>query len=181
MLNPFYFSGYVKPALVKIRFVFIVWARFFKVLFRLSKQLEIINLEYTKRHQFEQSLLVIHYRFRNVLWYHFKGIKRTTEEGTLILNLSNVREMPVVLIVHGFLKKRIFHIDVSPEVRMQTKLFQTEINKLNDLTYTSYPIHLFARHHYPFIPKMLVKCSAVQTKRNNIYLKYPLFTQTNFL
>lgn len=182
MLNFFYFSSYVRPAIVRIKFAGIVLVRFLKIFFRFNKQLKIIDFDYAKKYQFEQGLLVIRYQFKNALWYHFKGIKQTTKEGVIILNLSNIPKIPVILIVYGFFRKRIFQIEVNPEARMQTKPFQIKINKLQGLSCYTLPITLCTRHNsYPAIPKMVVKYSAIQMRHDSICLKYPSFNQTNFL
>jgi hypothetical protein len=188
MFNLFYFSSYVKPAIVKIKFAFVVLARSFRILFRRDKQLTPLNFNYSKKYQFDQSLVVIQYQFENVLWYHFKGIKRATEPGVIVLNLSKITKFPIEFVIRGLFRKKLFLIDVTPEATMQTNTFRTKINQPRDLKYCSSTIALCIEPIHSVIPKIKVsyspikvKHSPISMKNDNLHFEYPSFNQTEFL
>jgi hypothetical protein len=188
MLNLLYFSNHIKPVVAKIRFMLIVLIRFLRLLFRRDKQLTLLTLDYSKKYQFNQSLLVIQYQFKNALWYHFKEIKRTTKSGLIVLNLSKIPEFPVVLTIHGLFRKKIILIGVTPEATMQPIAFRTKINHLRDLKYRKRSIALYVEHIHPVTPKIKVKHFPINMshthiimKRNKIHFEYPSFNQTEFL
>jgi hypothetical protein len=181
MINPLYFSDYIRPATNKIRFAFIVLGRFFGILFRRHKKLVLLDLDYQKKYQFDQSLLVIRYRFKNALWYCFKRVRRTTDAGVIVLNLTKIPEMPLTLIVHGFLSKKIFLIDITPEAALQTKSLRTKIVKPCNLKSYTKPVVVGGDTSYPAISKVDVNCPAFKMKPTHIHMKYPSFNQTEFL
>ncbi|MBO9620205.1 MAG: hypothetical protein J7539_14350, partial [Niabella sp.] len=128
----FYFSDYIKPVGKKIKFVFVIIGRFLRILFRWRKDITLLQLFYTEKYLFDNSYLVIHYRFKNALWYNFKNIKKTTEKEILILNLKTVPAMPVELVVHGFFRKRSLLISVIAEKTIESKLFRLAITDLSN-------------------------------------------------
>ncbi|ANH83104.1 hypothetical protein A8C56_20865 [Niabella ginsenosidivorans] len=177
----FYFSDYIKPAGKKIKFVFIIIGRFFRVLFRRRKAITLLQLSYAERYLFDKSYLVIRYRFRNALWYNFKNIKRTTEQEILILNLKNVPVIPVELVVHGFFKKKKFLISVIAEKTVKSKLFKIELRKLND---TGKVIKAQLSNYSKLAvttPNIQLKHSRVKLRYPNIQLNHSLFSQTDFI
>lgn len=180
MVNPLYFSDYIRPAVNKIRFACIVLVRFFSILFRQDKQLASLTLDYSKKYQFDQSLLIIRYQFKNVLWYCFKEIRRTTDAGVMVLNLEKIPRMPVVLTVQGFFSKKTFLIDIIPEAALQTKSLRTEISRPCNLKSYTKPIVVDGDVSYPTIPKIDVHCSTFKMKPAPIHIKYPSFNQTEF-
>jgi hypothetical protein len=174
MTNLLYFSGYIKPVAKKIRFLLIVCGRFFIILFRWRKDVKLLHLEYARKYQFDNSYLIIRYRFRNALWYNFKNIKKRTEEQIIILNLKNVPEIPIELTAYGFFRSKTFHISVIPENTLQNNSFKTSIKGFNDIEIYSKPFILKDIKLTPTLPKINLYHSEIQ-------IKYPLYTQTDFI
>lgn len=174
MKNVFYFSDYIKPIAKKIKFAAIVIGRFFKILFRRRKGINILQLDYAKNYQFENSYLIIRYRFRNALWYNFKNIKKTTEKEIIVLNLKNLPEMPIELIVHCFFRKKTIPISVVAKNTIESKLFKTKVKKLSNLRSYTKPIVLSKLNPAATMPK-------INLKYPNIQIKHSSFSQNDFI
>ena len=135
-MNFLYFSDYFKPAIYKIRFAFIVFGRCSVIFFRRRKEIRLLHFEYTRKNLFHNSYLIIHYRFRNALWYNFKNLKKTTEKQSVVFNLKNLGTNNIILIAHGFFQKKIYQIDIQPEKILEAKSFKTIISGIHqELTF----------------------------------------------
>ena len=73
----------------KLHFLKVVIARFFTILFRRRKGIELLLLDYAEEHIFEKSYLVINYRFRNAIYYKFGNLK-TLVKQIKIFDLQNL-------------------------------------------------------------------------------------------
>lgn len=174
MTNLLYFSDHIKPVAKKIRFLLIVCGRFFIILFRWRKGIKLLRLDYSNKYQFDNSYLIIRYRFRNAIWYNFKNIKKTTEKQIIILNLKNVSEIPIELTAYGFFRSKTFHISVTPESTLQNNSFKTAIKGINEIEIYSKPIILKGIKPTPTLPKINLYHSEIQ-------IKQPSYNQTDFL
>ena len=174
MANFLYFSDYIKPALNKIRFAFIVSGRFLKILFRWRKGIRLLHLDYAKKYQFQNSYLIIRYRFKNALWYKFKYIKKTTEKQIIIFNLNNIPELPIELTVYGFFRTKTFDISIEPEFYLQTASFKTSITRLYEIELQETTINMSIAQPITAIPKIKVFHPKIQVKQAS-------FNQTDFL
>jgi len=174
MTNLLYFSEHIKPIAKKIRFLLIVCGRFLIILFRWRKGIKFLRLDYANKYQFDNSYLLIRYRFRNALWYNFKNIKKTTEKKIIILNLKNVPEIPIELTVYGFFRSKTFHISVIPKSTLQNNSFKIAITRISEIESYNKPIVLKAIKPTPTLPKIKLSHSEIQ-------IKQPSYTQTDFL
>jgi hypothetical protein len=175
MINPLYFSDYIRPALSKIRFYRVITRRFLVMLFSRDKQLALQQLDYRRQYQFEQSFLVIRYRFRHALWYHFEGISKTTDAGVIALNLRNIPEMPVKLTIHGFFRKMTCYLEVVPEVQLQAETFRASISKPHCLRSPIAPVKTGKPFFPPRIPGIKLQCPAPERLSANIRIKHSSF------
>jgi len=174
MTNLLYFSDHIKPIAKKIRFLLIVCGRFILILFRWRKGIELLRLDYAKKYQFDNSYLIISYRFRNALWYNFKNITKTTDKQIIILNLKNVPEIPIELIVYGFFRRKSFHLSVTPESTLKNKSFKTAIKGITEIEIYCKPIMLKNIQPIPKPRKIKLNLSKIQ-------IKQPSYNQTDFL
>lgn len=174
MTNLLYFSDHINPIAKKIRFLLIVCRRFFIILFRWRKGIKLLHLDYAKKYQFDNSYLIIRYRFRNALWYNFKHIKKTTENKIIVLNLKNVSVIPIELTAYGFFRSKTFHISVTPESTLQNNSFKTAIKGINEIEIYSKSIILKEIKPIPKLPKIKLNHSEIQ-------IKQPSYNQTDFL
>lgn len=174
MIKVLYFSDYINPAAKRIRFLLLVCARFFIILFRWSKGIKPLHLDYSKKYLFENSYLIIRYRFRNALWYEFKNISKPTEKEIIVLNLRNVRKIPIQLIVYGFFRRKAFCIPVTVENRLQNKSFKTLISTTNKIELYNKRVLLKDLKPISTIPKAKIN-------HREILLKQPSYNETDFL
>ncbi|SDC80035.1 hypothetical protein [Niabella drilacis] len=176
-----YFSNYIKPVGKKIRFLFIIIGRFFRIVFRRRKDIELLQLFYAEKYLFDNSYLVIRYRFRNALWYNFKNIKRTTEKEILILNLKNVPAIPVELVVQGFFRKRKILISAIAEKTIGSKSFSIELRELN-ITEKGIKAQLSNYSKLTVtISDIKLKHSRVKLNHPNVQFNHSSFSQTDFI
>jgi hypothetical protein len=174
MPNIFLFSNYLKPIAIKIKFAAIVVGKSFKILFRWNKNIQKDYLDYSTKNVFSNSYLVIQYKFKNALWYHFKGIKKTTKNTPLILDTANIDATNITLIVHGLFRKKKYNISVAPIASINTKTFKVKAQHLN------------IEHRFMPMPKLALQeieitQPNIAIKHKKINLNHSSFKQTDFI
>lgn len=122
------FSHYIKYLIEKLRFLKVIIARFFLILFRKRKRIELLYLNYDKEHLFETSYIVINYRFKNVIYYRF-GKHITLEKKIKIFNIKNF-ENEFDLVVYGLFQKKKYRIKFEPKLALNSDPFKTTISNL---------------------------------------------------
>ncbi len=105
-----------------------VIARFFIILFRKRKRIELLYLNYDKENLFDTSYIVINYRFRNVIYYRF-GKHLTIEKKIKIFNIKNF-ENEFDLVVYGLFQKNTYRIQFEPTLSLNTDPFKAIISNL---------------------------------------------------
>jgi hypothetical protein len=163
-LNIVLFSDYFRAFLRKIKFVFSVIFRWLILAFKFDKRIKVQTLEYGTKHIFENSYFVLRYKFKNVLYYHFKGIKRTVFSKPIIIDVSNYRHDYIVLELIGFFKKEVLVIPIQPEHRLQSTKFSVSISeKFKDFS--------IKQRFIPFRGKK------IQIRQQSLKLKIPKSTE----
>ena len=119
-----------------IKFNSIVLFRSFILLFSRNKSIELIQLDTHTEYIFEKSYFSIAYKFRNAIWYEFKGLKSTTDDSLMVFDRSNVGN-PIVLIVHGFGNKSEYEFEITPDHKLYNASFVTKLNNLTNLDFKS--------------------------------------------
>lgn len=174
MLNLIYFSDYFIPITEKLKFAFVVVGRFIKISFKRTKRLELIQLEYSRKFLFENSYLIIKYRFRNALWYKFKKIKTTTQKNSTVINLKSIDNTIIELIVYGFFQRKVYQISVEPENILFNQRFHTKIYTVNKKLCITPNLKLVAQ-------KPNVKIPNIKIKTLFLKLKQSTYSQTDFI
>ena len=87
------------------------------------------HLDYENNHLFENSYVVVNYRFRNALYYKF-GNHKTLEKQIKIFNLKNF-ENEFDLIVYGFFRKKRYKLKFEPNLKLNTDDFKTSISNIS--------------------------------------------------
>lgn len=123
------YSQYLKYLLIKLQFIKIVIARFIIILFRKRKTIKLLYLNYDTEHLFDNSLMVINYRFRNAIYYRF-GNHKTLEKQIKIFNLKNF-DSEFQLTVYGFFQKKTYKLKVEPQLTLNSDSFKTSISNLS--------------------------------------------------
>ncbi len=169
-----YFSDYFKPLAGKFRFAFIVVCRSIKILFRRRKRIELLQLEYSKKYVFDNSYLIINYRFKNALWYKFRELKTTTEKHSAVFNLENIDATDITLTVYGFFQKKVFHISVMPENILISQSFKTAILGINKKANFIPSLKLCVSRPIVEIPEIRIKEAYIQVNQSP-------YTQNDFI
>jgi len=169
----------LKYLLTSINFLGIVMLRFSKILLRKRKNIEVVYLNYSDRHLFESSFIILNYSFKNALWYRF-GKHRTIDEDIKIFNLKNF-EKEFDLVVYGFFRKKVFRLKFEPTNILKTDKFKTQFNHLtSDLEIKTSPNF----YRLPLLLKLYeLKTNnvAIVLQHQKIELKTNKYNQTDFI
>ena len=125
-----FFSDYLKPVAKKIKFAAIISWRRIMLLFRKDKNLQLLYLDYSTKNIFDKSYFIIHYEFLNALWFEFIGIKKTTGDKYLVIDIEHYKQEKIVLKVQGYKKQVEFVIDITPGFSIESTTFRTATNNL---------------------------------------------------
>jgi hypothetical protein len=173
------FSHYFTYLFKKLHFIFIIAARFFKILFRKKKKIEVLLLTYNTEFLFDNSLIIINYRFRNALWYQF-GSHKTLEKQIKIFDLKNF-EQEFALIVYGFFQKKIYYLKFKPQLTIKNHNFKTNFTNLTlNLKEQNIP-QLGAPHINLNIEKPFIKTARINIITKPIIIKNNTYNQNEFI
>ncbi|KOP36387.1 hypothetical protein DBB36_23605 [Flavobacterium sp. WLB] len=163
----------------QIAFTKTVLARFFVILFKKNKNIELLKLNYETNCVFKNSFVIIDYEFNNALWYSFNN-KKTLEKSIKIFNLENIfPNMDIV--VHGFFRKKKYSLKLEPSLKIENQSFKTNFSNLSlnlkenhipQLTHSSIEIS---------ISKPEIKTSKVNIKNQALNLKHNTYNQNEFI
>lgn len=113
MRNLFLFSNHIKPIAKKTAFISTVVARAFVILFRWNKRIKQNHFYYSTKNNFNNSLFIIEFDFRNVLYYKIEGIIKKHRTKTIIFNLSNYPKQNIQFVIIGLFRRRVITIPVK--------------------------------------------------------------------
>ena len=166
------FTNFLISLLTKLRFIKVVIARFFIILFRRRKRIELLHLQYDTEHVFDNGLMVINYRFKNALYYKF-GNHKTLEKQIKIFNLKKF-DNEFKLTVYGFFRKKTYKLKVEPQLTLNSDSFKTSISNLSlKLQEQSNPI--LSNISFQLIKKKpIINTSRIKIKTNS-------FNQNEFI
>lgn len=123
------FSKYLKYLIEKLQFIKVVIARFFIVILRKRRGIELLYLNYDKEHLFDNSYIVINYSFNNALYFRF-GDNVTLEKQIKILNLKNCNK-EIDFVVYGFFSSKHYILTFEPQLVLENSSFKTFFSNLN--------------------------------------------------
>ena len=169
----------VTAFLRKFKFLAIIICRLVIVLFRRKKAIELLHLDYCKDHLFENSYVILHYRFRNAVSYSF-GNHYTLEKHIKIFNLKNFQE-DIDFVVYGFFQKKSYKLSFKPTLSLSTGNLKTEfVNLRNNLEFKSIP-NLTSPDFYPEVNKPIFNSQKIGITIPAIKLKPTIYNQTDFI
>ena len=173
-------SHYLTLLLQKLHFLKVVIARFFIILFRRKKRIELLHLDYDTKHLFKNSYIIINYRFKNALYYSF-GKHKTLEKKIKIFNLKNM-DKELELVVHGiFFKKEKYELKFKPELQLITDDFKTDIFNLNlKLVEKTIP-KLASKEIYCDVKQPRIEIPKIKYNNKKIEIANTTFNQTDFI
>ena len=154
-------------------------ARFFKILFRRRRKIEEINLNYSTEHIFDNSYVIINYRFTNAIYYRF-GKYKTLEKQIKIFNLKNF-DKEFDFVVYGFLRSKTYKLKFEPKLSLNNSSFKTTFSNLNlKLEERSIP-KLSHPYIYCDIKTPNINKSKIEIKQPIIIISNATFNQNEFI
>lgn len=163
----------------RLYFIKVVIARFFIILFRRKKEIELLQLEYNTDHLFENSFIIINYRFRNAIYYKF-GNHKTLEKKIKIFNLKNF-ETEFQLTVYGLFRMRTYQLKFDPKLALNSEKFKTSFSNFNaklkeqNIPNLSNPLFNLA------IEKPIITTPKTEIANKTITIKTNSFNQNEFI
>lgn len=166
----------MKPIFLKklnsdLHFFKVVIARFLIILFRKRKNIEVLYLNYSDKHLFDTSYIVLNYHFKNAIWFRF-GKHITTNKHLKIFNLKNF-EKEFDLVVYGFFRKKTFLLKFESELKLETENFKTKLINLNSKiefkdipNFYRKPISIELMEMSPNFPKIKLQLETLKIKTN---------------
>jgi hypothetical protein len=173
------FSNYFSYLLEKLRFLKVVITRFLIILFRRKKGIELLRLDYYTGHLFDNSFIVINYRFRNAIYYRF-GNHKTLEKQIKIFNIKNFKN-EFDLIVYGFFRKKTYKIQFEPQLTLNSNSFKTTFSNLTlNLKEQNIP-KLTHSSIYLDIEKPNIMSQKIKISNYSLQMKTNSFNQNEFI
>ena len=151
------------------------------LLFKWNKNIKPLQLSYFREWRFEKSYLIIHFNFKNAVWYQLKNIKRINCLQPIILNLENIKEKQIEFTVYGFFRKKIYLIDVVKTETLITKTFKTEIKQINIIEQITSSI--LVKIKKPILENQIIRLEQnnIETNIKPITLNLKNYTQKEFI
>lgn len=173
------FTKYLKYFLEKLYFFKVIIARFFLILFRKGKRIELLYLNFDKEPLFETSYLLINYRFRNAIYYRF-GKHKTIEKNIKIFNIKTF-DNEFDLIVYGFFHKKIYKIQFEPQLTLNNDSFKTAISNLTIKLMEQYVPKMAYASIFLDMEKPNIKAQKIKITNQSIQIKNNSFNQNEYL
>lgn len=178
-INSVLILRYYISFLKKLRFLLTIVFRFFIILFRRKKSIDLLHLDYATEHIFDNSYIILKYRFRNALWYRL-GNHKTLEKQIKIFNLKKI-DKEFDFVVYGFFQKKKYHLIFEPKLTIDTKSFKTRFHNLsNHLEFQAAPL-LSIPIFYPDIKELQVTIPKTEITIKPIQTITNAYNQTDFI
>ena len=106
----------------------------FKILFKKNKKIEKVELHYFNKTVFTNSYFIINFNFENAIWFKFKGITTKSRSGEIVFDIENLKQTQIILIVQGFFRKKVYKIEVIPEVEFNSENFKLQLHQIENVS-----------------------------------------------
>lgn len=181
MYNFLLFSNYFKHLKSSISFGFTKMTRRIILIFKWNHNIKTIQFKYYKNWQFENGYLIIDYAFKNAVWFEVLGIKKTSQNQPLILDLKNIDQDEIEFIVHGLLSKKKIKIKLNNTHALNSDSFKKSINNINVRGLYN-QLKAFEFKNLELIPKTIVFKNRFELAKNisNINTNKIIFYLTPF-
>ena len=155
----------------------------FKILFKKNKKIEKVELHYFNKTVFTNSYFIINFNFENAIWFKFKGITTKSRSGEIVFDIENLKQTQIILIVQGFFRKKVYKIEVIPEVEFNSENFKLQLHQIENVSKKTnlFPLKLIERI-LKFKPRfILIKRNNPIVLQKNVDIKLTSYNQNNFL
>ena len=181
MENILLFSGKFKKLRINLQFLINKCWKIIILAFKWNKNIKLEQLSYLKEWRFDKSYLIIHFSFRNVIWYQLKNIRRINCLKPIILNLENIAENQVEFIVYGFFRQKTYLIDISKTETLIANDFKTEINNINIIEQISNSFKLKLKKPLVLKQNITLESNDIETNIKPIIINLNIFNQKEFI
>jgi hypothetical protein len=181
MKNFLLFSDEFKGSGNYLKFHIMKFWKMFVLLFKWNKNIKPLQLSYFREWRFEKSYLIIHFNFKNAIWYQLKNIKRINCLQPIILNLENIKEKQIEFTVYGFFRQKKYLIDIIKTETLITETFKTEIKQINIIEQIASSINVKIKK--PILEKQIIRIEQnnIETNIKPITLNFKNYTQKEFI
>lgn len=161
------------------------------LLFKWHKEIKPYQLSYFREWRFEKAQLVIHFNFKNAIYYKINNIKRVNCDKPIILDLDDPKSNNIEFTVYGFFRKKTYLINTTKSDKLITEKFKTTINRVNNVK--SIYISLISIKRFPnnskrifyklFLKKQNIKLlnTEIETNIKPITLNFKNFNQNEYI
>jgi hypothetical protein len=162
-----------------VKLYFKIALRFLLILFRKERHLVELHFDSGNESLFEDSFLIIKYRFKNAIYYKVNN-KLTLENQVKIFNIKNINTV-IPFIVYGWFEKKHYLIEVQPDKSLNSTPFKTKFSNLS-VSLTTIAIPKLVANQIDIKTKTVaIETSKVYMANNKIQVKTNSFTQNDFL
>jgi hypothetical protein len=181
MKNLLLFSDKLKEQRNILQFHIKKYYKIFMLFLKWNKNIKKIQLSYFREWRFEKSYLIIHFDFKNAVWYQLGNIKRINCLQPIVLNLENINNNKVELIVHGLFRQRKYLIDIAKSETLITDTFKTEINRINLIQEITASLNI--KLNNPLLVKQIIRLDQkkVETNTQTITISLNKYTQNEYI
>ena len=173
------YSHHLTYLFKKLHFLKVVLARFCIILFRRRKKLEELYINYDTEHLFDNSYIIIKYRFKNALYYRF-GKEVTLEKQIKIFNLKGI-DNELDFVVYGLFHKRKYKLKFEPQLTLNNAAFKTNFSHLNLKLETVNIPKLVSNNIKLKIVAPGFNIPKIKAKNKPITIFHKTFNQTDFI
>ena len=159
-------------------------ARFFIILFRPRKRIEEIYLNYSTEHLFDNSYIIINYRYRNAIYYRF-GKHKTLEKQIKIFDLKNL-DKEIDFVVFGFFRCKKYKLKFEPQLTLNNSSFKTTFSSLKIklveriIPKLSHP-NIYCDFKKPVVNSQKIKIKQIKIKQLTIKISNIPFNLNEFI
>lgn len=116
-----------------ILFYAVVIRKWFAILFRRERQLQIVDLSYYRNWHSDRSYLVVHILCNNAIFFKIGSYKCCDFTRPLVLNVTKFSSKSVCVKIYGFGQVDLCEIKLNREIQINFNSFSTSILNWNDL------------------------------------------------
>lgn len=164
---------------LKLKFLLYVSKRVVVILFRKERNIELLELTFSDKFLFENSYLIIQYRFKNALYYQFDDLK-TIENQLKIFDISNFKN-DFKLVVYGLYEKKVYSIKVNPKNKIHNQNFKTEIHNFKSALFFFDIPNLKSNNVFVKELQSNINRKVISVEKQQINIQSYPFNQSEFL
>jgi hypothetical protein len=153
-----------------IKLQVLIIGRLLTILFKRRKKLERISFGYYQKWHFNNAYLFLDFRFKNAVWFRIDQFTCYDFSKQLVLDLENIQKDTLNFEVFGFFQKQIYKIHLNKEAQINTPIFKTKIEKINNFELLPHKTTSRITQIGLHIPNITPTVENISVKKQNIKL-----------